>query len=438
MLTHNPTHKTEDEPALNAIDLASGITALKEYFTAGAKTCGNSRIGFELEQIIVDVDNRTVPFTGSKGITGILERLSPLYAKEIRADKTNPSSPLLGLVRKDATITLEPGSQFEFSSMPFWKLQDLSDAWKQYQDELLTVTQQMGYRPLTIGYQPHTMVSDITLLPKERYNMMDQHFKGTGKHGINMMRGTASTQVTIDYNNEADAIIKMRVAAALTPLFSLLTDNSPTFEGAPVRDYLKRTAIWNDVDPARSMIPPGLFRTGYDFAAYAQTALTAPIILFDKDGKVSYAGQKGAADCYDMNHLAYSDIEHILSMLFFDVRLRNYVEIRCADSIPFPYALAYVALIKGLFYDERNLTELNERFVHFNEESVPTIKCALIRDGYEASVGDYYEGSVQLALQDLLYRARRGLQRLSPEEEAYLDVFEPLIAAKTTLAKGSS
>jgi glutamate--cysteine ligase len=372
-------------------------------------------------------------------VTGILERLSPLYEKRIYATQGDPSSPLLGLSRSDATVTLEPGSQFEFSSMPFWELADLSATWETYQSELLAVTGALGYRALTTGYQPRTKVADIALLPKERYNMMNQHFASTGKHGINMMRGTASTQVTIDYSSEGDAIIKMRVAAALTPLFSLLTDNTPRFENAEADGYIKRTAIWNDVDPDRSMIPSGLFSAGYDFAAYGKTALSAPIILFDQNNQVTYAGQKGAVDCYDMQHLQPADIEHILSMLFFDVRLRNYVEIRCADSLPFPYALAYVALIKGLFYDERNLRELNERFVHFNEESVPAIKDAIIRDGYQAQVTDYYEeGNVQLALMDLLYRARRGLQQLAPEEAPLLDPLDKLVQAKTTLAKEQS
>ncbi|MCL2403723.1 MAG: glutamate-cysteine ligase family protein [Coriobacteriia bacterium] len=432
MITKNSSHTAaQDLPSLSA-----GIHILVDYFKSGAKSKDNRRLGFELEQIIVDANNHTVPFAGATGITGILGRLSPLYEKEIRADKNDSSSPLLGLSRKDAIVTLEPGSQFEFSSMPFWNLQDLSTVWDKYQAELLEVTSQLNYKPLTIGYQPHTLVADIALLPKERYQMMSQHFMSTGNHGINMMRGTASTQVTIDYSDEADAIKKMRVAAALTPLLSLLTDNTAIFEGNPVKDCIKRTAIWNDVDPARSMIPPGLFDAGYNFAAYGRTALTAPIILFDQDGVVSYAGQKGAVDCYDMNHLTLDDIEHILSMLFFDVRLRNYVEIRCADSMPFPYALAYLALIKGLFYDEQNLDELSRQFSHFDEESIPTIKGALIKDGYKASVEDYYGQDVSSFMVDLISRARRGLKQLSPEEMSHLDLLESLAVTKTTLAKG--
>ena len=414
--------------------LAKGVSKLVDYFKAGAKICGKWSLGFELEQIVIDKNNDTVPFAGEAGITAILKDLSPLYEREIRADKNDPESPLIGLIRKDATVTLEPGAQFEFSSMPFWELSELKSTWNRYQQEVVTATNRYGYIPRTIGYQPRSLVENITLLPKERYNMMNEHFKGTGKHGINMMRGSASTQVTIDYCTEQDALLKMRIAAALTPLFSLLTDNTPNFEGNQVDNYLKRTQIWNDVDPARSMIPPGLFSKDYSFASYAETALTAPIILFDHANEVSYAGNKGAVDCYDMTNLSKTDIEHILSMLFFDVRMRNYIEIRCADSMPFPYALAFVALIKGIFYDDDNLHQIALSFEHFTDETVPAIKEALIRDGYDADVEAYYGKSVQEALLDLIARARSGLQVIAADEAVYLEIFEVLVAQKTTLA----
>ena len=439
MITNN-SHTPDEQ------NLAIGITKLTDYFKAGAVPAGQGRLGFELEQIIVDEESGfSVPFAGERGITGILQQLSPLYEREIRASPNDPSSPLIGLARGDATITLEPGAQFEFSSKPFWNLEDLLEVWDKYQNELFEITDTLGYVPLDIGYQPRTLVEDITLLPKERYNMMNQHFKGTGSHGMNMMRGSAATQVAIDYRDEADAITKLRVAAALTPLLSLLSDNTPFFEGKPVSDYMKRTTIWNDVDPDRSMIPPKLFTPNYGFATYAESVLTAPVILFDKDGVVQYAGNKGAADCYDMNEVSQADFEHILSMFFFDVRLRNYVEIRCADSMPFPFALAYVALIKGLFYDEKNLIELSERFAHFDDNSVPAIKAELISKGYGADVGNFYRKgalsgkkpeSVQSALRGLVKRAKRGLVDMDAEGEAgLLDVFLPLIEGETTLAR---
>ncbi len=49
-------------------------------------------------------------------------------------------------------------------------------------------------------------------------------------------------------------------------------------------------------------------------------------------------------------------------MQFPDVRLKTYLEIRPADSMPIPYVIAYAALIKGLFYNEGNLRQLEALF----------------------------------------------------------------------------
>ena len=425
-------------------DLRLGIKALCDYFVAGQKTCGKWSMGFELEQIIVDADNYTVPYAGPGGINEILARLSPKYDREIRTDTSNPNSPLIGLMRDSAAVSLEPGAQFEFSSPPYWDLRDLTEGFEVFQSELFAVCDEYGYAPITIGYQPRTKVDDITLLPKERYAMMNHHFAGQGTHGKNMMRGTASTQVTIDYYSEDDAVAKMRIAAALTPLLSLLTDNTPIFEDAPVKGYLQRTAIWNDVDPDRSMIPPGLFSDGYGFADYAKTVLTAPVVLFDHAGTTKYGGQTGAAELYNTAALTKGDIEHILSMFFFDVRLRNYVEMRSADSMPFPYGRAFVALVKGLFYDDQNLHELGERFANFTDDCVPAIKRELMAQGYDADLQSYYGTDAQGMLQELLDRARQGLARMTRDfpdasptaasEAAHLELFDALVARKNTLA----
>ena len=42
-----------------------------------------------------------------------------------------------------------------------------------------------------------------------------------------MMRASASTQVSIDFTDEADAVRKFRVAAAIGPVLAAITDNTP-------------------------------------------------------------------------------------------------------------------------------------------------------------------------------------------------------------------
>ena len=57
---------------------------------------------------------------------------------------------------------------------------------------------------VTAGYQPASKVETLSLIPKERYRFMDRYFEKIGPYGRQMMRGTAATQVSIDYFSEED------------------------------------------------------------------------------------------------------------------------------------------------------------------------------------------------------------------------------------------
>ena len=67
--------------------------------------------------------------------------------------------------------------------------------------------------------------ADAPLIPKKRYEFMDRYFKSSGRYGINMMRGTASTQVSIDFVNEWDFVRKYRFAYLIMPAIKLICDN---------------------------------------------------------------------------------------------------------------------------------------------------------------------------------------------------------------------
>ena len=89
---------------------------------------------------------------------------------------------------------------------------------------------------------------------------MDEHFKKTGTGGRQMMRGTASSQISVDYTSEEDFRRKLQAAYFYTPLFKLGTDRVKTFQGEPVGMRMKRTDIWNRTDPSRCGVLPGVFK----------------------------------------------------------------------------------------------------------------------------------------------------------------------------------
>lgn len=197
---------------------------------------------------------------------------------------------------------------------------------------------------------------------------MDDYFRSLGTHGERMMRGSASTQVSVDYADETDAVRKMRVAQALAVVFASLTDNVSSFEaGRP--EPLSHIALWRDVDDARCGCVPGLFGKGFGFASYAKWLLgVCPIFvtrpsLADLQGP-ALRGVAGldAAQAYGDALMGAADIEHLLSMVWPDVRLKRFVEIRPADALPERSMAAYAALIKGLFSSGEILSRIEDAF----------------------------------------------------------------------------
>ncbi len=170
-----------------------------------------------------------------------------------------------------------------------------------------------------------------------------------------MMRGTASTQVSIDFEDESDFVRKYRFAYLIMPAIKLITDNTPVFENAKNTVPLKRTYIWRNTDTARCEPPADLFDEGFGFASYANYLMNVPLICMPENGSMTYVGDKTAAELFKDKELSNADIEHIMSMVFPDVRLKRYIEIRGADSMPIDAALGYVALIKALFYSHETI-----------------------------------------------------------------------------------
>jgi glutamate--cysteine ligase len=175
------------------------------------------------------------------------------------------------------------------------------------------------------------------------------------------MRGTAATQVAIDYESEADFIKKFRVANCISPLLALRYDKAKVFEGEPYHGHMLRAKIWNDVDPSRSGIVPDALDKTFGFRDYAEYVCKTPSIF-------------------------NADAAYLLSLVFPDVRLNTYIEIRVADSMPISDALKYCEQIRVLFYCVETLEFLFQATKNVTNDDVKRAKQSLIRDGYNGEV----------------------------------------------------
>jgi glutamate--cysteine ligase len=135
------------------------------------------------------------------------------------------------------------------------------------------------------------------------------------------------------------------------------------------------------------------------------------------------------AEGWQTVHATMADWVLHLSTLFPDVRLKRYLEVRSADSVPLDFAPAFAAIWKGLLYDDdatRAAAALTDGWAY---EDRLRIRAEVPRGGFKVQAGKHTLG--QLAV-ELLAIARRGLPA---EERAALDPLDELVAEQRSLAE---
>lgn len=456
-------------------------SAICAYFAQGAK--GNQpceKLGVEVEHFVVDAATlKAIPYEGEKvaigrvsegtsvgvsegatkgtsagisehasegasgatseaafGVRDILLYLSEFYPREMRGLEGD----LIGLANEEASLTLEPAAQLEISIAPYCAIADIVRVYTEFRGHVDSFLRQHKAKLVTLGYHPIEKAHDLSLIPKKRYHFMNDYFHALGTHGERMMRASASTQVSIDYRDEADAIRKMRVAQALVPIIAAFTDNVVRFESETPKP-LSRLAMWRDVDNARCGQVPGLFEAGFGFEQYAAWLLrTCPIFVTRPSAKdpqgpaLRDVAGATASQAYADAPMSQDDIEHLLSMFWPDVRLKQFVEIRPADALPLQAMAGYAALIKGIFYSEESLARVEDAFGvaggrwQLDDTYTDTAAESIRALGWKAQVGDLTLTEWRETLFD---QAKRTLVQ---EEQRYLENFEKWIAQNSRLS----
>ena len=407
-----------DQPAREA-----NIDAIVAYFESGVKE-SSERLGIELEHTLVRADGSPVSYREDNGVRWLLEQLLEDYPEASR----DPEGDLLGVARPGEAVTIEPAAQVELSAGPFARLADAEACLTAFEQALAARLDPVDTQVLTPGYHPTARAADLELIPKRRYKLMNLYLGAIGEYGICMMRGSASTQVSIDYSSADDCLRKMRLAFALVPLLSLMCDNSPVFEAAPRGHQMVRTEIWERCDPDRCGVVPGIMDPGFTLRDYAAYVLDTPAILVPCDAEQWCYTERTFGEVYAEDPMTRAQVEHALSMLFTDVRLKTYVEIRPADAMPVPYVIAYAALVKGLFYRAESLDALDVLLAGVTEEDIRAGKASLMRDGYGGTL--YRHPASELA-DEVISLAAAGLDE---DERAFLAPLASLVASRMTLA----
>ncbi len=331
---------------------------LVEYFAAGNKPRADWRMGTEHEKFGFDKKTlKPLPYEGDNGIRAMLEGMRRFgWEPVVEGDNT------IALLRDKASVTLEPGGQFELSGAPLETVHETAAETSQHLAEVREVAGEIGAAFIGLGFAPQWKREDIHWMPKGRYKIMREYMPKKGKLGLDMMLRTCTVQTNLDFESEADMVKKFRVSLALQPLATALFANSPFVEGKDVGFKSYRSHIWTDTDPDRCGMLPFVFEGGFGFERYADYMLDVPMYFVYRDNKyIDASGQsfkdflKGKLAARPGELPSINDWADHITTAFPEVRLKRFLEMRGADGGPFANLCALPALWVGLLYDQSAL-----------------------------------------------------------------------------------
>lgn len=332
---------------------------LVERIASGAKPKTKWRIGTEHEKFGFSIaDNRPLPYRSETGGPDILTLLSET-ARRFGWSAILEGDTLIGLKRGGASISLEPGGQFELSGATLDSIHETCAEIDGHLEETRAVAEPMGAAFLAFGFAPTWSLADTPVMPKGRYGIMTRYMQRVGRLGREMMFRSCTVQTNLDFGSEADMVKKMRVSLALQPVATALFANSPFAEGRPNGYLSYRANVWGDTDPDRTGMLPFAFDEGFGFEAYVDYALDVPMYFARRGGRyIDCAGlsfrdfMEGKLETLPGELPTMDDFDDHLSTIFPEVRLKTFLEMRGADSGPHDRLCALSAFWVGLLYDE--------------------------------------------------------------------------------------
>ncbi len=403
---------------------------LMEIFFSGIKNDADFKIGLEFEKLGIDNKNFIAkPFSGENGIFEFLEK----FKKEQNLSEQSSDEIVNNINYKEGMITIEPGSQVEYSINPHKTIQELSTIVANYNNITSQLAEDMGIKWIGLGNQPVSTHKDITIIPKDRYKIMTEYLPTKGSRPFVMMRETAGIQAAFDFNSEEDAMNKLRLSVGLSPIVTAMFANSPIREGKLSGFKSYRAYGWLDTDEDRcGLISPKLFKKDFSFENYTDIMIDLPMIFLQKEGK--WFNMKGMPfreylkNGYKGYRATIDDWHLHLSSFFPEVRLKNYIEVRCTDCQRENLISAVPALWKGLLYNPSALEAGWDLIKNLDWQDYTDLRFSVPKQGLEAkcrhfNVADIAKELVDIAVQSL--NEQRDAD--NADESIYLEELNELV-----------
>jgi len=415
------------------------------WIAAGSKPKDRWRIGTEHEKFVFNrASLAPVAYDGDAGIRALMDELikrfgwQPILEGETVIALKRPSG------EAAATISLEPGGQFELSGAPVETLHDTADETDTHLKQVLAIGADLGINFMGLGFAPTWTRDQIPRMPKQRYAVMTRYMPQVGRRGLDMMYRTCTIQVNLDFGSEADMVQKLRVSLALQPIATALFASSPFTERAPNGFNSMRSEVWRDTDPNRTGMLPFAFEPRMGFQRYVDYALGVPMYFIYRDGRyIDVAGASfrqfmdGKLPQLPGERPTIDDWSDHMTTLFPEVRLKRFLEMRGADGGPLSRICALPAFWVGLLYDQSALDAASKLIEPWSAGDRHALRNAVPREGFRASVGGRTVLDVArdaLAISRAGLKARNRLDRQGRDETIYLDALDAMVKSGHSMA----
>ncbi|MEL7490523.1 MAG: glutamate--cysteine ligase [Pseudomonadota bacterium] len=418
------------------------VGQLAAYLESGCKPKKKWRIGTEHEKFVYCRENLTpLPYEGEVGIRTLLERLSEHtgWAQVMEGDHP------IGLKGARASVSLEPGGQFELSGAPLENVHQTCTEVNRHLEAVKHVADGTGVAFFGMGFAPTWTRDQMPRMPKGRYDIMRRYMPTKGDLGLDMMHRTCTVQVNLDYASEADMAMKFKTSLALQPIATALFANSGLYEGEPSGWASWRANIWTDTDPDRTGMLDFVFNDGFGFERYADYMLDVPMYFAHRGGKyLDAAGlsfrdfMKGELPILPGERPHMGDWEDHLSTAFPEVRLKKFLEMRGADSGPWARICALPAFWVGLLYEETSLQAAWDVAKAWTKEEREALRTDAAKYGLKAeirgrTVQDIALEVLAISRDGLKARARPG--STEPDETVFLNPLQEIAESGVTMGE---
>ena len=429
----------------NHSTIIKDVGQLVEWLAKGEKPAADWRIGTEHEKFLFHRDSlRPVAYDGDSGVEAMLHALC-----KVIGDKATPiieKGKIIGLKDGDGgSVSLEPGGQLELSGAPLSNLHQTCAETGRHLRHMRAVSSALGVGMLGIGFQPKWRRDDISWMPKGRYQIMRNHMPKVGTMGLDMMLRSCTVQVNLDYADEADMRRKFRTSLALQPIATALFANSPFKDGKPSGWLSGRAHVWTDTDNARCGVPSCVFDPQFGYEQWIDYILDVPMYFLHRgEDYVDVAGESfrdylaGTLTGFEGESPQMADFEDHITTAFPEVRLKQYLEMRGADSGSWANICALPAYWVGLLYCDEALAEAEDLVRDINADDVMAARLSVAKDGLRGKLGSHDVATLAKKTIDI---ASKGLRNRGifddggDDESGFLQPLRKVIATQKTPAE---